>query len=401
MAQSRVAQSRPVAVSNSVGSGVGNRRVTIALYATAVFLFWFSQYIYIPTLPTYIQTKTTNLAVVGVVLSMYGLWQGVVRLPLGIAVDWVGWRKPFILVGLALGGVGAWIMATSPTVDGVAIGRAITGISTGAWVPLLVAYSALYPPEEAVRASALLTFFNSVGRIFATALTGPLNEWGGYSVVFFVAVGIAALAVLVLLPLREERRPVQAPSIASLRHLLLRRDVLLPSALSAVSQYVNWAISFGFLAVLVTQLGGNSIAQSAIVTVDIALIALGNFIAGSTARRLGAKRLVYISFVLLAVGIIWAAWSPSLTVLFVAPVFLGLGIGIGYPVLMGLSIQNITDAERTTAMGLHQSIYAIGMFVGPAVSGGIADAIGIQPMFAVTAIGCLVLGLVGTRWMGE
>ncbi len=401
MAQSPVAQSRPVTITNSVGSGIGSRRFTIALYATAVLLFWFSQYIYIPILPTYIQTKTTNLAVVGVVLSMYGLWQGIVRLPLGIAVDWVGWRKPFILVGLALAGVGAWVMATSPDVEGVAIGRAITGISTGAWVPLLVAYSALYPPEEAVRASALLTFFNSVGRIFATALTGPLNEWGGYSVVFFIAVGVSALAVLTLLPLREERRPAQAPSIAGLRHLLLRRDVLLPSALSAVSQYVNWAISFGFLAVLVTHLGGNSIAQSAIVTVDIALIALGNFLASYTAHRLGAKRLVYLSFILLAIGIVWAAWSPSLTILFVAPVFLGLGIGIGYPVLMGLSIQNITDAERTTAMGLHQSIYAVGMFVGPAVSGGIAAAIGIQPMFAVTAFGCLALGLVGTRWMGD
>ncbi len=378
-----------------------DRRLTLALYATAVFLFWFSQYIYIPTLPTYVQSKTTNLAVVGVVLSMYGLWQGIIRLPLGIAVDWAGWRKPFILVGLALSGVGAWAMASSTNVEGVAIGRAITGLSTGAWVPLIVAFSGLFPPREAVRASAMLTLFNSVGRILATSVTGPLNEWGGYSIVFLVATAVSALAVFSLLPLREERRPSQAPSVGGIRLLLRRHDLMLPSALGAVEQYVNWAISFGFMAVLVKALDGNGMAQSAVVTVHITMTALGNLLATCTAQRLGSKRLIYFSFLALAVGTAWAALSTSLAMLFVAPVFLGLGIGIGYPVLMGRSIQNIPDAERTTAMGLHQSIYAIGMFVGPAVSGAIADVVGIQPMFAATACACLALGMIGTRFIRD
>ncbi len=390
----------PAARTGSTAVRADDRRLTLALYATAVFLFWFSQYVYIPTLPTYVQSKTTNLAVVGVVLSMYGLWQGIVRVPLGIAVDWAGWRKPFILVGLALAGVGAWTMATSINVEGVAVGRAITGLSTGAWVPLIVAFSGLFPPREAVRASALLTLFNSVGRILATTMTGPLNEWGGYSMPFLVATGVSALAVFSLLPLREEHRTSHAPSVGGIRQLLRRRDLMLPSALGAVQQYVNWAISFGFMVVLVKALDGNSMAQSAVVTVHIAMTALGNLLATCTAHRLGAKRLVYLSFVSLAAGTACAALSTSLPMLFVAPVFLGLGIGIGYPVLMGLSIQNIADAERTTAMGLHQSIYAIGMFVGPAVSGAIADAIGIQPMFAATAAACLVLGMLGTRFIG-
>ena len=76
-----------------------------------------------------------------------------------------------------------------------------------------------------------------------------------------------------------------------------------------------------------------------------------------------------------------------------------MGQGIGYPVLMGLSIQYVVDAERTTAMGLHQAVYAIGMFGGPWLSGLLADAMGIQPMFGVTAFVCLALGLFSTRWL--
>jgi len=80
---------------------------------------------------------------------------------------------------------------------------------------------------------------------------------------------------------------------------------------------------------------------------------------------------------------------------------MGLAQGIGYPVLMGMSIEHVADAERTTAMGLHQAVYAIGMFTGPWLSGILSEAMGIQPMFGMTAVACLVVGLAGTRWLGE
>jgi predicted MFS family arabinose efflux permease len=52
-------------------------------------------------------------------------------------------------------------------------------------------------------------------------------------------------------------------------------------------------------------------------------------------------------------------------------------------------------------MGLHQAVYAIGMFVGPWLSGILADALGLQPMFAVTAAVCLTLGLAGASRLGR
>jgi MFS family permease len=52
-------------------------------------------------------------------------------------------------------------------------------------------------------------------------------------------------------------------------------------------------------------------------------------------------------------------------------------------------------------MGLHQAVYAIGMFGGPWLSGLLADAMGIRPMFGVTAFVCLALGLFATRCLTE
>jgi MFS family permease len=380
-------------------ASISRRRLTIALYAMAVFLYWMALYLYVPTLPTYAESKSDNLALVGVVLSMYGLWQAIIRLPLGIAADWLGWRKPFIIVGFVLAGLGAWTMGVAEDVNGLIVGRAVTGLAAGTWVPLVVVFSSLFPPHEAVRASAMLTFVGSVGRVLATGVTGSLNELGGYSLAFFLAASAAAVAIFVVLPAQERPHPPRRPSVGSIGRLITRRDVLLPSLLSAVSQYANFAVTFGFMPILAQELGGTDVTKSILVSMHIGVATLGNLLATTIVGRIGTRRLVYLSLVLLSIGIGGAALAVALPLLFVAQLCIGLASGIGYPVLMGLSIRHVADAERTTAMGLHQAVYAIGMFGGPWLSGLLADAIGIRPMFGVTAFFCLALGLFMTRWL--
>jgi DHA1 family multidrug resistance protein-like MFS transporter len=392
-------KSPAVRASYSSTAGTSSRRLLITLYAIAVFLYWIALYLYVPTLPTYAQSKSDNLALVGVVLSMYGLWQAIIRLPLGIAADWLGRRKPFIIVGFALAGLGAWTMGAAEGVNGLIVGRAITGLAAGTWVLLVVVFSSLFPPHEVVRASAMLTFVGSMGRVLATGVTGSLNELGGYSLAFFLAAGAAALAILIVLPTREGRRPPQQPSVGAIGSLITRPDVLLPSLLAALSQYANCTTTFGFLPILARQLGATDVTQSLLVSMHIGVFTLDNLVATAIVRRVGARRLVYLSFVLLSAGIGGAAVAPSLPLIFASQFCIGLGQGIGYPLLMGMSIQHVADAERTTAMGLHQAVCAIGVFGGPWLSGMLADAMGIRPMFGVTAFVCLALGLLLTRWL--
>jgi MFS family permease len=378
-----------------------SRRLSIALCTLVALLYWMALYLYVPTLPTYIQSKSENLALVGVVLAQYGLWQAVIRLPLGIAADWLGRRKPFIIVGIILAGVGAWVMGTAESASGLLIGRAITGLAAATWVPLTVVFSSLFPAQEAIRATALLTFVSSIGRMAATSATGSLNELGGYSLAFSLATGIAVLALLMVLLTRERTHPPRQPSVSGITHLITRRDVLLPSILAAVSQYANWAVTFGFLPILAKQLGATDVTLSLLLSMHIGVVTLNTLVAAAVVNRIGARRLVLANFVLMSAGIGVAALAPSLVWIFVAQFCLGVAQGLGYPVLMGMSIRDVADAERTTAMGLHQSVYAIGMFAGPWLSGMLADAMGIRPMFAVTAVGCLAVGLLLIRLLPE
>ena len=145
----------------------------IILTALAIGLFWMALYLYVPTLSVYANTKTTDLALVGVVIAQYGLWQAVIRLPLGIAADWLGRRKPFILAGCVLAVLGNWLMGSSEQINGLIIGRAITGLAAGAWVTMTVTFSSLFPPTEIVRATAVITTVNSLSRMLPPSRPAP------------------------------------------------------------------------------------------------------------------------------------------------------------------------------------------------------------------------------------
>ena len=378
-----------------------NRRFLIYLYIVVVALYWAALYWYVPSLPTYVQTKTPDLALIGTILAQYGLWQAIVRLPVGIAADWVGRRKPFILVGFVLAGVGAWMMGHGQDATALFWGRAVTGLAAAAWVPLLAVFSGLFPPAEAVRASAILTLANAVGRIIATAMNGPLNNWGGYGLAFTVAVITSGVAILFVLPAAEARRPPVRPSLQTTGRLVIRRDVLLPAVLSAVVQYANYGVTFGFLPILAKQLGANSLELAAQVTLNLIASTVGNLLATAAAGRFGSRRQVIIGFVVVSLGVLGSALAPSVLWLFVAQAAIGLATGIVYPIVMGLSLRWVSDAERATAAGLHQAVYAIGMFAGPWLSGILAAAVGLRPMFGVTAGMVLVLGLAGSSLLTD
>jgi MFS family permease len=371
------------------------KKRNLILFASAVFLLWFSQYVFVPTLPEYLRAKVGSLAVVGSILAMYGLWQVAVRLPLGILIDAVGRQKLFLLGGFLVGALGALALGTGRTIASLYVGRSLTGLAQGSWVPLVVVFSSFFPADQSVRATAVLTLVSAAARLSATALNGYLNVWGGYTLAFFVAAAAAILAAIIVLSVPVDGKPTGAPKLRPLLHLFLRRTVLIPSFLAAVNQYIIFGISLGFMPVLATQLGARDVTLGYLATANLLFFLLGNLTATSSSSRFKSESMVLVSYVLFAGAITTAALAKSIQLLFIVQGCIGIANGIGYPVLMGTTIRNVPAQQRTSAMGLYQSIYAAGIFIGPWASGALAEALGIRPMFGLTAAAVLILGLTG------
>lgn len=369
-----------------------NRRWALLLVSAAIAFYWGSLYLYVPTLGVFARSFGLSASVVGTILSMYGLWQAIVRLPLGITADWLGKRKPFIIAGCLLSSLGAVLMGSAGGEFGLLTGRSVTGLAAAAWVPLVVLFSGFFPPEQAVRASAILSMINLLSRVIATSLTGYLNAAFDYPMAFYLAAILGGLAILLILPIREQTFAPKPPTFNQVGLLVTRRDVLVPSLLATVAQYVAWATTFGFIPILAAErLGAPPESLGLLTSLNLFVGMGGNLIITWAAHRVRNLHLVTLSFAILTAGLILTAFAPDMPVLYIAQALLGLGSGICTPLLMGMSIEKVSEAQRATAMGLHQAVYAIGMFAGPWLSGILVDSIGMPNMFILTAIGSLAL----------
>jgi MFS family permease len=375
-------------------------KTIIALFIASAAFYWLGNYLYSPTLPVYVQSKVNDLASVGTILAMYGLWQALDRIPIGITADWIGRRRPFIIAGFALSGLGAYIMGTAGNATDLWIGRTVTGIAAGCWVPLVVAFSNMFPREEAVKASAWLTLTGSVSRFVATSSTGFLNALGGYSLAFYLAAGAAMAAILTFIPLPDPRTEPQKPTPTKFVKILTNKSVMISSLLGLALQYTVWATTFSFVPLLAKQLGATDYDLSAITSLNLGVMAVANFFSPGVVRRIGQLKTLYLSFLGLIIGVAISSVSPNMAVMYFAQLLVGLAHGLGYPVMMGMSIQDVGIAERGTAMGVYQAVYAIGMFAGPWIGGIISNSFGIRAMFGITAGMMVVVAIVGIRRLG-
>lgn len=105
-------------------------------------------------------------------------------------------------------------------------------------------------------------------------------------------------------------------------------------------------------------------------------------------KRFGEKNVLLIGLILISIFTLLIPFIKSVAILIITQALAGLGRGFVIPILMSLSIIHIDDVSRSTAMGIYQSFYGFGMFIGPLFMGIVGD-------FLTFKQGFIILGLLG------
>jgi MFS family permease len=357
----------------------------------SVFFFWYSHYVYMPVLPEYVRQRTLGFTQVGIVLAMYGFWQVVSRLPIGMLTDRMGRRKPMILLGIVLAGVGAMILSAADAFPLLLVGRSLIGLSMWAWVLQVVFYGALFDGTQLIRAGSILTLSSSFAKLAGTFTSGFFSQYGEYFVIFAAAVVAALCAFIFMVPVGEKRRSEGGSVLFRLKIVVRSRKVWVVSLLGGINQFLNFGITFGFFPLIATMLGADAAMKGYLLSCNIAFLILGNLSVTYFGKRRNVFLILVLSYLCFSVSIIGTPLAPSLAVLFPLQALLGLAHGLGYPVLIALCMEDIPESARASAMGLHQSVYAVGMFLGPWAAGVLADAVGLHATFASIGAGSLLI----------
>jgi len=331
---------------------------------------------------------------VGLAIGAYGLTQSLFQIPMGILSDKYG-RKPIILAGLVVFLIGSAVAATSTTIYGVVIGRALQGM--GAIASAILALAADLSREEQ-RPKVMATIGMFIGLSFTLAMIlGPIvAEAFGLSVVFWF-IAILTIVAMFLIQFTVPYSVNKAPRGDS---------VALPAQIKKLIRHpqlsrLNWGVFILHMAL-----------TACFVTLPKQFVASGLVLENHWQIYLPT---LLGSFFLMVPFMIFAIKKQKETQMFSAAVLLLsialfmlwlLPIGFWSLVLstilfftafnyleatMPSILSRIAPAGvKGTVMGIYSSSQFLGAFAGGIIGGVLATAFGEQSIFLVMSVVCVL-----------
>lgn len=354
-----------------------------------MFLLWITVFvdlvgfgIVIPILPLYAERHGASPLQIGLLLASYSAMQFVFAPVLGSLSDRVG-RKPVLAVSLygtalasvALGLASGW----EHSLWLIFVARILDGV-TGANIATAQAYVAdVTTPEKRAKGLGLIGMAFGLGFVLGPAVGGLLASID-VSLPFY-AVGVLAFvnATAMLFRLPEPERHISFSADASTRFSRLgaamrdpRTRLLLVVLLLATTAFSAMEAT---LALLLKDRFAYDAAHAAwlfaYVGVVMALVQGG--LVGRLVERVGERPLLVFGTAALAVALalLGLPLPPSIPVLLGALGLLALGTGLQTPAATALVSRSTPAAAQGVALGVSQSMTAVGRIGGPLLGGAL------------------------------
>jgi MFS family permease len=326
-------------------------------------------------------------ALIGLAMGVYGLTQGILQIPFGLASDLLG-RKRVIVFGLLVFAAGSFVAAAAGSLSWLIVGRSLQG--AGAVSAAVTALLADQTRDE-VRTKAMALVGASIGLMFALSLVvAPvLAAHIGLSGLFTVT-GALALACIGVVTWWVPAEPHQRKNVprGKLSEVLtngglLRLDVGV-FALHAV-QLAMWVAVPALL--LQAGLPKAQHWQVYLPAVLVSFLVMGAVLFPLERRGyLRAVFLVSVGLILLVqVGLALVAGQPKVVFLAVLLFVFFCGFNMLEASQPSMVSRIAPPHARGAALGVYNTLQSLGFFAGGAAGGWLAKNVGPQGLFAACA----------------
>jgi MFS family permease len=336
-------------------------------------------------------------ALVGLAMGIYGLTQGLLQLPFGMASDRLG-RKRVIVFGLLVFAAGSLLAAAASSLEGLLVGRSLQGAgAVSAAVTALLADQT----RDAVRTKAMALVGASIGLMFALSLVlAPLlvaavGLAGLFGLTGALALGGVAVVIWGVPPEPAQHKHIPRGRLAVvLRHAGLLRLNFGVFVLHAV-QLAMWVA----VPALLVQAGLDKADHW---WVYLPAVLASFFVMGGTLfplERRGYLRAVFLVAIgliaLVQLGLLLvASGTPRVAVLGALMFVFFCGFNVLEASQPSLASRVAPAHARGTALGVYNTLQSLGFFVGGAAGGVLVKGWGTQGLFAACAAAMLLWLLV-------
>jgi MFS family permease len=334
---------------------------------------------------------------VGLAMGIYGLTQGLLQLPFGMASDRFG-RKRVIVIGLLVFAVGSGVAALAETLTALTLGRSLQGAgAVSAAVTALLADQT----RDAVRTKAMALVGGSIGMVFALSLVlSPLlTAWVGLSGLFVLTAGLALIGVAVVIWVVPAAPPIAQRAIRGRLGEVLAHAGLMRLNLGV---FVLHAVQLAMWVAVPALLVGAGLDKSQHWWVYLPAVLASFFVMGVTLfplERRGYLRAVFLLAVAL-VGLVQlglmvvALGRPGVSVLALLLWVFFCGFNVLEASQPSLASRLAPEHARGTALGVYNTLQSLGLFVGGWVGGLLARNWGAPGLFLACAAATAVWFLI-------
>ena len=332
-----------------------------------------------------------NATLVGLALGMYGLTQSFGQIPLGMASDRFG-RKPVIVFGLILFALGSFIAASAHSIAWVIVGRAVQGAGAiSAAITALVADAT----REQHRTKAMAMIGGSIGITFAVSLVAAplLYRVIGMPGIFMMTGVFSLLAIVVVLVVVPAAPPLPAVRVP-FRSVLTNRQ-LLRLDFGVFALHMTQVAMFVVMPADLIRLGHIPLTEHWKIYLPIVLVSFVMMLPPIfVSEKYGKSKQVFIGAIalllLVQVGM-WlvtseqqAHWGWLLVLL--------LAFFIAFNILEASQPSLVSrfapPAAKGAALGVYNTLQALGLFCGGAIGGWLTQHCGGPSVFILGGVLC-------------
>lgn len=353
------------------------------LILASTFLFFFSILLLLTPLPLYIKEVGGQPSQIGLVAGVFALSSVLSRPLVGRLVDTWG-RKPMMMVGSVIFILGPLFYILARSIPWLFLARMFHGVGIAAFT---TAYSTLVadlvPPPRRGEALGLAGTAPYLSIIFAPPLGGALLPRLGFSPLFLISAVVAALSLLVAIPIREAARRVNPQKAAGFLGTLRERYVWVPSLLTVVV-----GLAYGSLLTFLPLFGvERGIANVGLFFTTYGLMTITvRMPLGRLSDRVGRMRVIIPAMLLLSLALAGLRMAGGMELLIVAAILYGLGDSGAGAATVALVVDEAPLEVRGTAIGVLYASFDLGAGLGGVVMGPVAGVVGYGGMYLLLSL---------------
>jgi predicted MFS family arabinose efflux permease len=329
-----------------------------------------------------------SAATVGGLLALFALLPMFLGIAAGRLADRIGVRKPMLAgsIGMAASAV---IPTVLPGLPALFVAAALSGVSFMAFqVATQYATGEMGPPGARTRNYGLLAVGYSTSSILGPLVAGLTIDHAGFRPAF------AVLSLMPLLPiavLASNRIALPGPHPAHAAHVRRALDLLGNRTLLRVFVINGLTAVAWELHTLFVPIYGNSIGLSASsVGLILAAFASATFTIRLAmpliAKRLPEHRVLTLALYVAAAVYLAIPFSRDASTLMLLSFCLGLGLGMGQPMVMSL-LHSLAPAGRMgETAGVRMSLMNSMSVAVPLVFGAVGSSVGLSPVLWAVSV---------------